>query len=145
MEKLYAEFLLWFHGFNAGEKYEALLNGYFLNDPNNDILLELEECSSNMLDTHGRFARYWTYECPSLSPSIFGKQLFSGLKSVYDANSFCIEEFSRRCYLLWESIPPEIDKMEPFWTLNYAGDCLSWGDEAQTRMLYEKWFAFYGL
>ena len=145
METLYAEFLLWFHGFNSGERYEALLNENFLNSPNNDALLELEECSSNMLDTHGRFMRYWTYEHPSLNPGIFGKQLFLGLKSVYDANAFSIEDFSKRCFLLWESIPSGIDQTEPFWILDYAGDCLSWGDEAQTRSLFDKAFSFYDL
>ena len=145
MEALYAEFLLWFHGFNPGDKYEALLNECFLNNPNNSILLELEERSNSMLDTHGRFTRYWTYEQPTLNPEILGKRLFSGLKCVYDSNTFSIEEFSRRCFLLWDNLPSAIDQTEPFWTLDYAGDCLSWGDETQTRNLFEKAFSFYDL
>ena len=145
MELLYAEFLLWFHGFNSGERYEALLNDQFINNPNNGLLLELEELSANILDTHGRFMRYWTYEQPSLKANVFGKQLFLGLKSIYDANSFSIEDFSKRCFLLWQSLPCRIAQAEPFWTLDYAGDCLSWGDEVQTRSLFHKAFSFYGL
>ena len=143
MEKLYAEFLLWFHGFDSSERYETLLNEDFLNNPNKDILLELEECSSNMVDARECFVHYWSYECPFLNPDIFGKALFEGLQSVYQKNSFRIEEFGRRCYRLWQDIPFVLGQTEPFWTLSYADDCLSWGDEGQTRMLYERAFAFY--
>ena len=60
MEKLYAEFLLWVHRFHSGERYEELLDEMFLSDLNNEFLLELEECSTNLLDTTGRFMHYWS-------------------------------------------------------------------------------------
>lgn len=142
MEMLYAEFLLWLHGFNSGEEYETLLNERFLSSSQQDILLDLEY-SSHMLDTKELFLRYWGYACPALNPDTFGKILFAGLKRVYEANAFCIEEFGRRCYQLWNDIPASLNQIEPFWTLGYADDCLSWGDEAQTRRLYEKAFSYY--
>ena len=142
MENLYAEFLLWYHGFTTNEAYEALLNESFLNGTNN-ILLELEEVSSDLLNTLGRFMRYWDYECLTFDSDIFGKRLFSGLERVYKSNSFSIEAFGQMCNLLWKDLPTGLEQTEPFWTLIYADDCLSWGDETQTRKLYEKAFAFY--
>jgi hypothetical protein len=34
-------------------------------------------------------------------------------------------------------------QMEPFWTLSYADDPLSWGEERQTHEIYEKMFGYY--
>lgn len=143
MEKLYAEFLLWKHGFHPGEKYEKLLNKMFLSDSNNDFLLELEECSTDTLNTSEHFLRYWTYKHHELDTNVFGKYLFFSLNLVYHSTTISIEDFGNQCYLLWKDFPPPLDHIEPFWTLSYADDPLSWGDEAQTRGLYEKAFAFY--
>ena len=143
MEGLYANFLLWLHGFNDGKRYAELLNSAFVDDSTNDILLELEECSSSLLDTRGQFMRYWTYKHPEIDAVAFGRELFGGLKINYNARILCIEEFGKRCYRLWNDLPPAIGQTEPFFTLCYADDCLSWNDEVQTRMLYEKAFAYY--
>ena len=143
MEKLYAEVLLWYHGFNDNNNYELLLNESFLNDPNNPILLELQEHSSSLLDTRGRFMRYWDNEEDSFDSNIFGKRLFAGLESAYTGNIFSIDQFGKRCYQLCKDLPSAIQEEEPFWTLRYADECLSWGDEAQTRMIFEKLFSFY--
>lgn len=143
MENLYAAFLLWFHGFNTNEVYESSLNDAFLNSGDNDILLELEELSSNMLSTHERFMQYWNYECPNFNADIFGKRLFAGLEIVYKSNALDLNEFCRRCYQLWNDLPSDIQQTEPFFTLCYADDYLSSVDEAQARKLYEKAFKFY--
>ncbi len=141
--ELYAEVLLWYHGFNDKHNYELLLNEAFLNDPSNDFLLELQERSSNLLDTRGRFTQYWSYEEKSFDSNIFGKRLFAGLESAYKVNIFSIDQFGKQCYQLCKDLPSDIQEKEPFWTLKYADECLSWGDEAQTRMIYEKLFSFY--
>ena len=143
MEELYAECLLGLHGFNSEAQYEALLNESFLNDPSNSFLLGLEECSHDFRSTKGYFMHYWGDSCAEINADAFGKHLFAGLKSVYNANAFSIADFGKHCALLWHNIPSELAQTEPFWTLCYADDCLSWGDEAQTRMLYEKAFSFY--
>ena len=129
MEELYAEFLLGLHGFNSEERYEALLNETFLNDPNNSFLLELEACSHDFRSTKGCFMRYWGDSCAGINAD--------------NANAFSIADFGKHCTLLWQDIPSELAQTEPFWTLCYADDALSWGDEVQTRTLYEKAFSFY--
>ena len=62
MEKLYAEFLLWLIKLNTNEKYENLLHEYFLSAPNDKVLLELEECSSDILRTNAILENYWDSE-----------------------------------------------------------------------------------
>ena len=86
---------------------------------------------------------YWGDSCAEINADAFGKHLFAGLESVYNANTFSIADFGKHCALLWHDIPSELAQTEPFWTLCYADDALSWGDEAQTRTLYEKAFSFY--
>ena len=143
MEELYAELLLWFEGFFSGERYHSLLDEKFLEEPENDLYLELEECSTKLLDTLGRFKRYWDYEYSDFDRELFGRKLFSGLQHAYDTDIFEIADFGNRCCQLWHQLPSGIDDLEPFHTLIYGDDPLSWGDEEQTRMLYEKAFAFY--
>lgn len=143
MEELYAELLLWYIGFHSSDKYNTLLNAKFLSDFQNELYLELEGYSPDLLDSMGRFTRYWDYECDAFHCDSFGKQLFSSLKAVYDTNTVEISDFGERCYKLWRMLPSTIGEMEPFQTLCYADDPLSWGDEAQTRKLYENAFAFY--
>ena len=46
-------------------------------------------------------------------------------------------------YNLWEDLPGQIQDIELFWALCYADDPLSWGDEEQTRSIYENMMNFY--
>ena len=143
MEELYAELLLWYIGFHTSDRYHSLLDKKFLQDSENEIYLELEECSYSLLDSMGRFKRYWDYECSEFDKDAFGKKLFKSLKLAYDANDFEISEFGNRCCKLWHMLPNSIDQIEPFHTLIYADDPLSWGDVKQTRELYERAFSYY--
>lgn len=54
-----------------------------------------------------------------------------------------IHSFAEKAYVAWNMLPKSIDQTEPFWTLSYADDPLSWGDEKQTREIYEKMFRYY--
>lgn len=143
MEELYAELLLWYVGFHSSDRYNVLLDAKFLGDSKNELYLELEEYSSDLLSSMGRFTRYWDYECDDFHPDLFGSQLFSGLKAMYDANTIELSDFADRCKKLWRVLPDSIRETAPFQTLSYADEPLSWGDEAQTRLLYENAFAFY--
>lgn len=143
MEELYAELLLWYVGFHPSDRYNVLLDAKFLSDSENEMYLDLEESSSDLLSSMGRFTRYWDYECNDFHPDLFGKQLFSGLKAVYDTNTIEISDFGDRCKKLWRVLPDSICETAPFQTLSYADEPLSWGDESQTRLLYENTFAFY--
>lgn len=144
MESLIASAFLWKNGLGTYEEYNKILDEEFLENPRNDIFLELEWCSSDRDKTFSVINNFWNYEYfQPFNVDIFGATLFHGLESVYMSNSISLNEFGKRCHQLWNCLPAEIDQIEPFWTLNYAGDCISYGDDARARELYEKAFLFY--
>ena len=143
MELLICKALLWIFGFSVAENYNKTLDSMFLAQPESDILLELESCSSDSDATFDALHRYWMYECKEFSVDIFGKCLLENLKTAYQANIFSIEEFGRKCYSLWQTLPEDLQYIDPFHILSYADDPLSWGDEAQMREIYEELFDFY--
>lgn len=143
MEKLICKSLLWKMELSNGEDYNTTLDKMFLENSNNDLLLELESCSSDSDATFDILQRYWKYECGDFSVDDFGKCLLEDLKTVYFSNTFIIAEFGKRCYQLWQQLPSEMHTKEPFHTLSYANEPLSWNDEEQTRKLYEDLFDFY--
>jgi len=143
MECLFAYSYLWAWGFCSMQEYNVHLDMKFSESPNDDVLLGLEECSDNYKDTFARLNRYFEYETNSFDYYIFGKTLFEGLKIAYKSEDYNIFEFASKCYKLWKLLPKDLSNEEPFFILCYADDPLSWGDEKQTRTLYEQAFEFY--
>lgn len=143
MEKLICKSLLWKIGLTDGTDYSKTLDKMFLSDVNNELLLELESCSYDYDTAFDILQRFWKYECKYFSVDIFGRCLTEELKTVYESNDFPIEDFGRKCYSIWQQLPNELNTMEPFHTLCYADDPLSWGDEEQARKIYEEFFDFY--
>ena len=143
MEKLICKSLLWKMELSNGEDYNTTLDKMFLGNSNNDLLLELESCSSDSDATFDILQRYWKYECEDFSVDDFRKSLLKDLKTVYFSNSFTITEYGKKCHSLWQQLPNEMHTKEPFHILSYADEPLSWNDEAQTRKLYEDMFDFY--
>ena len=142
MEKLYVEFLLWASGIGTNEGYEALLNELFMQEPNNSLLLELEQISSSVLETRARFFRYFNHE-HALDTAFFGKNLFSTLERIYRLELLPIADFAVKCNLLSHYLPQELYFVDPFYILSYVDDPLGWNDEKQVRELFEKAFGFY--
>ena len=109
----------------------------------NDMLLELESCSSDCDATFDVLQRFWKYEYNDFSVDTFGKCLLEDLKAIYISNIFSIQDYAKMCYSIWQQLPSELNTVDPFHTLSYADEPLSWGDKAQTRKLYEELFDFY--
>ena len=143
MEKLICKSLLWKIGLTDGNDYSKTLDKMFLSDVNNELLLELESCSFDYDTAFDILQRFWKYECKNFFVDIFGRCLTEDLKTVYESNDFSIEDFGRKCYSIWQQLPNELNTIEPFHTLSYADDPLSWGDEEQARKIYEEFFDFY--
>ncbi len=78
----------------------------------------------------------------NLDIDLFGKALMSKLKEIYE-NHLDIREFASRMFHLWEGFPGNLQNIEPFWTLSYADDPLSWGDKEQTSYIYERMLSYY--
>lgn len=72
----------------------------------------------------------------------FGKILMSKLEAIY-TNCTDIKVFAKRMHSLWESLPENIQNIEPLQALCYADDSLSWGDEDQTKNIYEYVLNYY--
>lgn len=143
MELLYAYAFLWMYDLGSQYQYNAFLDKAFLAASDNDVLLELEECSENAKSSFARIKQYFEYESSNFDTAVFGKALFSGLEAAYKETACSISEFGNRCYKIWTMLPDGIQRQEPFHTLLYADDCLSYGDEQQTKKLYERAFVFY--
>ncbi len=139
MEELFVYAILLYEDLATENEYKKRLDELFLNDPENDDLLYLEwetdiKKAIIYVRTH--------IDYKNLDVERFGRILMSKLKVVY-ANCSDIKCFAGRMYGLWESLPGNIQNIEPLWTLCYADDPLSWGDEEQTRNIYERMLDYY--
>jgi hypothetical protein len=128
-------------GLMSDREYNEILDTLFIKMPENDLLLELEFVSSDMNKTISIILYYCGEH--NVDYTVFGLFLMEGLKKTYLNLSMDIETFAAKAYELWKTIPSSIQRDEPFFTMCYADDPLSWGDTEQTRALYEKMFRFY--
>jgi hypothetical protein len=120
-------------------EYNEILDALFIKLPENDLLLELEFVSSDMKKTISIILLYCGEH--NVDNTVFGLFLMEELKKAYI--NFSIETFAVKAYALWKTLPPFIQSVEPFLTMCYADDPLSWEDTEQTRESYEKMFRFY--
>ena len=139
MEELLVYAILLYEGLVTEIEYSKQLDKLFLNNPENDDLIYLEwetdiKKAIIYVRTH--------IDYKNLDIERFGRILMSKLKDTYVKYSD-IKCFANRMYSLWESLPGNIQDVEPFWTLCYADDPLSWGDEKQTRIIYEHMLSYY--
>ena len=139
MEELLVYVILLCEKLVTEDEYNKRLDELFLNAPENDDLLYLEwETDIKKAIIYVRTHIDYNH----LDTEQFGRILMSRLKAVY-VNCPDIKRFAGRMYSLWESLPGNIQNIEPFWTLSYADDPLSWGDEEQTRNIYEHMLNYY--
>lgn len=139
MEELLAYALLLYEDILPEDSYQKRLDALFLEHPDDEMLLELEwepdiEKSVVYIRTHVDYRMFCHVE--------FGRVLMKILKEYYE-NCSDIRMFADKMYSLWESLPGNIQEKQPFFTLCYADDPLSWGDEEQTRNIYENMLNYY--
>lgn len=97
MEKLLVYAYLWRLNLKNGQEYNNYLDTLFLNEPNNELLLDLEL----LTDTESSFMRirkYFDYEAESIDVVLFGKYLFSELGEIYHSKIISIDLFAKKCY-----------------------------------------------
>lgn len=141
VELLLSYAILLYVGLVSDAEYKENLDVYFLKHPDNALLLELEWKS---LDIQGTIKIIFEYCLENhVEYSTFGCFLISRLEEIYYQDDMDIRLFGSKMYSIWRVLPSEIQDKEPFWTLCYADDPLSWGDERQTRELYKKMFQYY--
>lgn len=134
---------LWVCGLGTKENYFAELDRLFLQNPEDDFLLELEGLGGDRAAVWSRLSG----ALPTVNFDEYGRALFCGLEKFFNENvrtgKLTLPEFGGRCYNLWSLLPGAIDSEDPFHILCYADDPLSWGDEKQSRELYQKAFDYY--
>lgn len=136
MEELFVYALLSVVGYDSGS-YGECLNRLFLKNPENEELFALENMEHKKAVLH----TLSVFESCHVDLKVFGRRLMSALKPIYEKNA--LDEFGKKMYRLWSLLPQTIANEEPFFTLCYADDCLSYGDEKQCRKLYEKALDYY--
>ncbi len=139
MEELLVYVLLLYEELVTENEYHKRLDELFLNNPENDDLLYLE-WETDLKKAIIYVRTHIDYK--NLDIEQFGKILMNKLKVVY-VNCSDIKCFASRMYRLWENLPVNLQNIEPFWTLCYADDPLSWGDVQQTRSIYEHMLDYY--
>lgn len=119
--------------------FNVQLDKIFLESPNDGKLLELE-CMGNAEKAAASVRALFDYS--KLDKVRFGKAIMKELNE-YSRSCGITEQFGKKMYLLWKSLPGCIRDEEPFSVFTYADEPLSWGDEQQSRELYEKAFYYY--
>lgn len=120
----------------AENLYQKKLDALFLENPDNNTLLELELLSGNISES----IIYITNHVYS-DTELFKRNLAVYLEKLY--NEMDIETFSKICYKIWLRLPENIAKDEYFFILNYADDFVSIGFENQAVKSFEKLFSHY--
>ena len=126
-------------------EYNKILDEFFLQEETNELLLELEwgVCTGNTLNSAQIIKNAILHSTKTIKYDKFGQLLFEKLACIYQRKDLNLIEFGSKMYMVWKSLPSTIAEDEPFYTLSYADDCLSYGDEKQTRELYQKAFEYY--
>lgn len=130
METLYAQCLLWALGLATGEAYADTLHRAYRAQPESALLTGLEACTTDPGHSLSLLEAAAAAQGNAFSQAAFAKALFSGLQTVYTENHFELTHLGKKCYALWKALPTSLRNEEPFLTLSYAQDSLSWGDEA---------------
>ena len=139
IEELLVYAILLYEELITEDVYNKRLDELFLDNPENDDLLSLE-WETNIENAVIYIRTHVDYK--SIDYDEFGRILMSRLKVFYESCQD-IKDYADRMYGLWESLPGNIQQIEPFFSLSYADEPLSWGDEEQTRGIYESMLNYY--
>lgn len=120
------------------QEYEDTLHKLFLEDPQSDFLSELESLCGNKKETVIYITNHTSFDL--IDDHKFGKKLMSLLEPIYQSTD--IRDFGKKVYKLWGYLRPNFNE-EPFIIFSYADDPLSWGDEPQSKKLYEYALSYY--
>lgn len=138
MEELLVYAILICEGFALEDEFQSRLDEMFLNNPNNNDLLELE-CMSNIKNQIVYIRANFDYN--NINIESFGKTLMKKLNEAYHSTD--LRRFAGMMFHLWESLPGNIYNIEPFRTLSYGDEPLCYNDEQQSRILIEKMLNYY--
>lgn len=138
MEELLVYAILICESFDLEDEFQSFLDEMFINNPNNNVLLELE-CMNNIKSQVVYIRANFDYY--NINIESFGKTLIDKLRILYHATD--LTYFTSKMYHIWEALPGNIQDIEPFHTLTYGDEPLCYNDEKQSRLLIEKMLNYY--
>ena len=141
MEELLAYAILLYEDIVTEEEYQERLDALFLGRPDDRTLLDLE-CETDIQEAVIYIRTRADYGYIGLHPETFGRVLMEKLRDYY-TRCTDLRRFGSKMYSLWESLPGNLQNMEPFWSLCYADAFPHWNDEAQTRSFFEIMLSYY--
>ena len=137
MEKLLVYILLETAGFDTYHLYKNSLYEILENDAQNNIMLDLAGRDHKDTVLHMLFV----LKKGRFDKEFFGKELMNELLKIYRGCE--INDFAKKMYRLWTYLPSSICEEEPFCIFSYADEPLLYGDQKQSRQLYEEALNYY--
>lgn len=138
MEELLVYAILICEGFALEDEFQSCLDEMFINNPNNNVLLELE-CMNNIKNQVVYIRVNFDYN--NINIESFGKTLMKKLRILYYSTD--LTYFASKMYQVWKSLPDNIQDIKPFQTLVYGDDLLSFNGKKQTKAIIEKMLNYY--
>ena len=139
MERLFAYALFMNAGFCIEQNYEEYLHNQFLDNSEDEILLELEFISKDIEKTVSFLKE--KAESAALNYELLAKELINLLKFCYETMNF--GDFISKTYLLWQILPYELSHDEPLYELRFADDPSSYGVEVESKEIIEDILNFF--
>ncbi len=142
MEELLAEYFLWNTGLKTQHDYEILLHSLFLENPQNEYLMELEYNTNNYKNTAGLISTYLENNLNDLDLDVFGRKIVRELHKIYDLSIFNIHEFGKLCCeLRWTIVNNfgELGFEQPFILMSIAYEI----NESTEKEFYSEIFHYY--
>lgn len=140
MEKLTALCCLWISGFCEKADYERELDKQFLENPESDLLLELEGLSGDKQGTLSMLTACINDE----NEDEFGRELFARVELYYAVTDIMrLKQLADRLWsVICAVVPFESRCSEPYYYFDYASELLDpdWGDEQRAREYYQTVF-----
>jgi len=116
------------------EEYISRLHELFLENPDDALLLELEECTSSVKDTAAKLlALEGTADAAAA-------EIIPCLERAYFSGCYSLSEFHLLAARICSLLPEHISEAEPFRTLYYIGYYEEYTGEARVREMYEQFF-----
>lgn len=144
IEELLAYLALLHEDLISRKEYESHLDELFSKDFQNDLLIELECCLKNKEKSLQIIKDFYHQDMEGFDQEAFCCLLLAGLKKAYYLEGTSLLKFGRKAYSLWKALPSDLRESESLKPLCYGDDPISWGDERQSREIYEELFEFAG-
>ena len=135
-EDLRATLLLELSGFHLEKSFEDTLNQYFLEDPEDELLLELEFISADLNKALGVLNKGIAYS-PKYDGAKCTAMLCKRLEELYHNTS--LEEFAPCASRLWQKLPGGA----PLSDLGYADSAFAKKDMERADAIYREMFRYY--